>query len=286
MLHKIVLGIVCKDLEQELQASTADINSQDTIGRTPLSMAAERGETGYLTTLLDYGGNTGLPSYSYQTPLHYAASAKDPECIQLLLAAGEDVDCMTNWDQTPLHLAAAYTKNAAHATLLLDAGANLNLPDKDGITPLGWTALSNNIEVASVLLDRGANIYDIDHHGSSTLRRCIYSNRHEILEMLLSKRPQIYRCISEEESVWDVIAETADLETLRLLRQLDFTEPSMGSRPISHYSGADKIMNRVDGSPELTEAFQALVQLAADQQNAIPEYEDEETWEDAMEHLT
>src|SRR4051794_19037318 len=92
--------------------------------RRPLSMAAERSEVGYVTTLLTFGADAMLGSYSDQTPLHYAASAKEPECIQRLLQAGAEVDSLTNWVRTPLHLVAAYTKDARHATLLLDAGAN------------------------------------------------------------------------------------------------------------------------------------------------------------------
>ena len=98
-------------------------------------MAAERSEVDYVGTLLTFGADPMLGSYCNQTPLHYAAFAKEPECIQLLLHAGAEVDSLTNWDQT-LHLAAAYTKDARHATLLLDADANPNIRDRDGISPL------------------------------------------------------------------------------------------------------------------------------------------------------
>jgi hypothetical protein len=39
VLHKILLGIVDKDLKKELDASTADVNARDSNNRTPLSMA-------------------------------------------------------------------------------------------------------------------------------------------------------------------------------------------------------------------------------------------------------
>ncbi len=44
VLHKIVLKFVSLDLETELIASTAGINTQDSNERTPLSIAAERGD--------------------------------------------------------------------------------------------------------------------------------------------------------------------------------------------------------------------------------------------------
>ncbi len=41
--------------------------------------------------------------------------------------------------------------------LLLDAGADVNARDKDGLTPLMWAALLNqNPEVIRILLDAGA----------------------------------------------------------------------------------------------------------------------------------
>ncbi len=257
------------------------MNSLDSIGRTPLSMAAERSEVDYVGTLLTFGADPMLGSLCNQTPLHYAASAKEPECIQLLLHAGAEVDSLTNWDQTPLHLAAAYTKDARHATLLLDADANLNIRDRDGISPLGWTAISNNPQVASVLLDRGADVYDLDLHGSSTLQQCIQSNRHEILRLLSRKAPRVIRCFAEGQSIWSVIATSADIQTMQILRQLDFTGAPGDVELADHGSVLDILLNRSDGSPELIAAFQSLVQTARTE----VETDEEDVWEDAMEHF-
>jgi ankyrin repeat protein len=259
------------------------MNSLDSIGRTPLSMAAERSEVGYVTTLLTFGADPMLGSYSDQTPLHYAASAKEPECIQQLLQAGAEVDSLTNWDQTPLHLAAAYTKDARHATLLLDAGANPNIRDRDGITPLGWTATSNNPGVTSVLLDRGADVHDLDLQGSSTLQQCIRSNRHEILRLLVPKAPRVKECFAEHQSIWNVIAVSADVETMQILRQLDFTSVPADVEVAADSPALDILLNRSDSSPELTAAFQDLVRRVRARQHWEVETDEEEIWEDAME---
>jgi ankyrin repeat protein len=71
----------------------------------------------------------------------------------MLINAKADPDCKTNWDQTPLTYAAAYTRDGRHAQLLLEAGADPDIVDRDGITALGWTAISDNIEVAKVLME-------------------------------------------------------------------------------------------------------------------------------------
>lgn len=292
------------DLETVLRASTAEINTQDTIGRTALSMAAERSEFTHLSGLLAYGADHELASYSLQTPLRYAAAAKSPECIRLLLEAGAEVDCLTDWDQTPLHLAAAYTKDARHATLLLDAGANPNFRDRDGMTPLAWTAISNNAPIASVLLDRGADAHDPDLQGSSTLQQCIRSNRHEILRLLVTKRVRVRDCFAADDeqihkSVWRIIAANADVETIRLLGQVDFTGlHSEGEDGIADGSGdcnhqeLDILSSRSDCSGNLIHVFQGLVRQARMQREASSSESETETqtdkedqWEDAPESL-
>ena len=42
-LHEIVLGLTDRSLIEELEALTTDVNAQDGIGLTALSMAAKRG---------------------------------------------------------------------------------------------------------------------------------------------------------------------------------------------------------------------------------------------------
>jgi ankyrin repeat protein len=285
ILHKIVLRIINKDLEQELMASTADINSTDIIGRTPLSMAAEMNEITFTTLLLQYGAQPNLASNCGQTPLHYAASAKAPDCIPLLLNARAEVDYETDWNQTPLHLAAAYTKDKRHANILLDAGANPNKRDRDGISPLGWTAISNNPKVAACLLERGAVVNDFDRYGSSTLKQCIKSNRHEILRLLMPYQPRVKTCIADDESFFMLIAESADTETMDILKELDLKEVLIDVNSWTEHSRYTNILEkRSDASPALTATFEALMQVARAQQSE-PDDLEEEVWEDALESL-
>ena len=274
----------------------------DTIGRTAISMAAERGDVDAVTVLLEHGANHKIHSYSLTTPLHYAASAKEPDCIRLLLEAGTDVDCLTNWNQTPLIHAAAYIKDVRHAELLLDAGADFNRRDRDGITPLGWCTISNNTEVASALLRRGAEVANIDLYGSSPLQQCIKLNRHEILKLLVQTRPSLETSIPSNVSIWHLIAASSDVETMEILKQLDFTGFPIDDAHMSGISSPEDLLaERLDSSVELKGTFQALIQCvghqsrdqgdSASQEARVHEpggaqhedSEDEDVWEDARE---
>ena len=244
-----------------MKASTADINVPEIIGRTPLSMAAERSEAEAVATLLKYEADPRISSYSQTSALHYAASAKDPECVRLLLEAGLNVDCVTNWDQTPLHFAAAFTKDVRHAKLLLDYGADPNKRDKDGIVPLSWCAISNNPGVTTVLLERGADVEGVDNEGSSALQRAIKSNRHEIMNMIVQKKPRVEACVPEDVSIWHLIAANADLDTIRIISQLDYSG-TLENKVHSEASAMEVLKQRIDSAPKLRAAFEHLLQSA------------------------
>jgi ankyrin repeat protein len=52
---------------------------------------------------------------------------------------------------------------------LLDAGADVNEADDDGITSLSWAAISNRVELARLLIQRGADVNHVDKKGMTPL---------------------------------------------------------------------------------------------------------------------
>lgn len=67
-------------------------------------------------------------------PLHYAAGKGNVRAVALLLAHGAKVNVVAReMGMTPLHRGAAYPEVAK---MLLDAGADVNVKDSQGQTPL------------------------------------------------------------------------------------------------------------------------------------------------------
>ncbi len=257
MLHRIVLGLVGKNLKTELDASTKEINAVDFSGRTALSMAAGRSDLPAVTHLLDYAADPNISSPSQGSPLHFAAVAKMPDCISKLISYNAHVDGVTNWDQTPLHHVAAYKNDDRHALILIKACANVNARDRDGITPLQWTVVSNNDKVASILLSHGAHINNIDNYGNSALLQAVTANRHTILHLLVARAPNV-EGLRKDGTILHTIAEFADLKTVGILSSLDFSGVPLGIRDSRGLMALDLLQLRDD--PDMLTAFPRLLQ--------------------------
>jgi uncharacterized protein len=93
------------------------------------------------------------------TPLHLAAAFGGPEASALLLVHGADVK---QFSRNPLHNQALHAciaigRNLETAQLLIDHGADVNVPQAGGYTPLHQAAASGLTEMANLLLKAGAD---------------------------------------------------------------------------------------------------------------------------------
>lgn len=105
--------------------------------------------------------------YAADTPLHLAAAGYRVEIVRMLLAAGADPNSARNHRHSgPLHYAAdGYitgpvwnaTRQVETIAILLDAGAEINAPDKNGATPLHRAVRTRCAAAVKCLLERGCD---------------------------------------------------------------------------------------------------------------------------------
>ena len=105
--------------------------------------------------------------YVGDTPLHLAAAGYRVEIVKLLLAAGADPNAAGNHrHSSPLHYAAdgyingpAWDAKKQVKTIrcLLDAGADINIQDKNGATPLHRAVRTRCAAAVKCLLEAGCN---------------------------------------------------------------------------------------------------------------------------------
>ena len=103
----------------------------------------------------------------HSTALGAAASVPYLDCIKVLLEAGADVN-LPSFSRTSPLMMAAYTGDIESVQVLLGAGAKINARGEDCETPLGFAAQAGKHCMISYLVQRGANI-DGDKWGTPPL---------------------------------------------------------------------------------------------------------------------
>jgi ankyrin repeat protein len=126
-IHQVALGIRPLQLSDELRKSqyAAQINSRDYLGRTPLTLAALRGEDEAVEALLLAGADPNPKESScgwYYHSLISAARANNPRCLELLLIAGASPFAATTYGDTALEVACLMNDNPSMIKPLLLAG--------------------------------------------------------------------------------------------------------------------------------------------------------------------
>jgi len=104
--------------------------------------------------VIDCGVDPNILSELRFTSLFIALSSGHPEVVEFLLEHGADPNIKNNDGSTPLHYAA---DNSKVVEVLLEHGADLNIRDKYGATPLHDAAENGHPEVVELLLEHGAD---------------------------------------------------------------------------------------------------------------------------------
>lgn len=110
--------------------------------------------------------------------------AGSPEIVSYLAEQGLDVNHRDQDDETPLTNSIARLNRADVVKALLDVGADPNLINKNGFTPLHLAIDKNNPEIINILLDNGADIAKTDHEGNTPLAVAIKESKKEAAKVL------------------------------------------------------------------------------------------------------
>ena len=158
------------------------INEPHDNGETPLIIAARLADQpryeAFALQLLKHGADAGTKDNLDKTALWYALhygckalimplleAGATPNATskwngELLLAPGTDPEVGSNWSGTPLiPIIMAIQRGWADVVeALLDRGADANITDHKGRTPLMWAAKSKRRDICKILLSHGATM--------------------------------------------------------------------------------------------------------------------------------
>ncbi|XP_059756740.1 fibronectin type 3 and ankyrin repeat domains protein 1 isoform X2 [Balaenoptera ricei] len=179
-----------------LQGGNVKVDVPNKFGFTALMVAAQRG---YISLMLAcYAGHLDVVKYLRRhgaswdtrdlggcTALHWAADGGHCNVIEWMIKDGCEVDTTdagSGW--TPLMRVSAVSGNQKVASLLIDAGADVNMKDKDGKTPLMVAVLNNHEELVQLLLDRGADASVKNEFGKGVLEMARVFDRKNVVSLL------------------------------------------------------------------------------------------------------
>src|SRR5215510_3964068 len=177
---------------QRLIAAGVPLDPVDAAGRTPLLIAVERNHGGAAALLIAAGANINAQAANADTPWllagalgradmlrlmipegpdfsirnRFGGNALIPACerghveaVRVLLTSAIDVNHINNLGWTCLLeiviLGDGGPRHVEAARLVLDAGANPKLADKDGVSPLAHARAKGHAEVAALIEKAG-----------------------------------------------------------------------------------------------------------------------------------
>lgn len=170
----------------------ADINSQEKTGATAVSLAVITNRPKTLAVFLTFKPDVNLANFKGGTPLMIAANNNRINMLKALLKAGANLNQKVpegGW--AALHFAITNDLKTGHdydqiATLLINAGADINVQTDNGHTALSLAIFMDQPKTFSVLLKEKANPNLVFQNGWSPLIIAAYYNRQNMVAPLIA----------------------------------------------------------------------------------------------------
>lgn len=157
-----------------------------------------------------------------RTPLHYSVMGNDNEVvtkkIELFLSCGADINVADEEGNTPLYCAVDWNWENNAVDMLIAAGASINKANKEENTPLHAACFRENIKAAKTLLS--CNDLDVNSRqkvGITPLMNAAEHGMIEIVELLLKKGADINAKTAKNETPLHYAAAGGNVEIAKIL---------------------------------------------------------------------
>ena len=180
--------------------------------------ATRKGNIGRIEELLASGADVNQQDSWGNTPLHCASAGRRRKVVALrLIEAGARVNQQNNYGETPLHIAAFWGFEVL-ALRLIQAGADVNQANNRGETALHWATRNGGHEKAiRVLIQAGADINQQDNRGETALHEAASNSSEAVVARLIEAGADMNRTTSLGQTAVDLATERRQLTIVALL---------------------------------------------------------------------
>ena len=208
IFYAALAGSGYQDCVETLIAAGADLDLHNDRGHTVLTSVATAENYSMLNLLMQAGASTdGLASIQ----LIQAAAAGNVNRVRALLTTNVNLDL----DRGAAIGNAAAAGHTQIVELLIQAGANVNLTDKLGFSPIASAAYSGYSEIVNLLIDAGADIQAPAGESQS------YSALEYAQMGLYQFNTYSLTSAARDASIQSELPQPADLQHDRIIRKLE-----------------------------------------------------------------
>lgn len=157
---------------QRLLKFGANVNGEDPVGflrLSPIQVAVLRGNTDMVHALIELGADPHAVDSGGDTLLFHAVTSGNPAMVKLFLDQGLEVNIVTSeFASGPLSVAAR-DGSVEIGELLIEYGADLEMPDQNGDPPFNSAAYFGQLEFIKMLIEHRAKIDSVSDFGQNAL---------------------------------------------------------------------------------------------------------------------
>lgn len=171
-----------------------------------------------------FGPDYTAPFGQRFSALHLAVKARDPEICEWLIQAGADVNVRDKAGQTPLHHCWEHSDTEAFdiSRLLENAGARFDIPDSKGQTVLHHALQCSSLSWVSAMIEKsyefGLEKQDLD--GNTALHYAVMRRYANIVDFLLIKNANPVLKNNNGQSPLNLAMESDDYLSEKIVKQI------------------------------------------------------------------
>ncbi|XP_013914268.1 PREDICTED: fibronectin type 3 and ankyrin repeat domains protein 1 [Thamnophis sirtalis] len=177
---------------QNANKEMAAWNINPSIPSFHLMIACYAGHLDIVQYLRSQGASWLSRDFGGCTAMHWATDGGHCDVIEWMIQDGCEVDSRDSGvEWTPLLRLCALSGKTDVATILINAGADVNVKDKDGKTSLMVAALNNHEDLVALLLEKGADPDIKNEFGKNALDMAKGLNRQSVVSIIEEKKNQL-----------------------------------------------------------------------------------------------